>query len=109
MQVVAGGLGGRGVGQRDLGVHRVAGVPGGGERPEDRPVVEPARRQPLIDLGLTDRRSGYPLEMVVRAADEGWRILETSVGYHPRTGRSKVTGTWRGTAQAVRDMRGVLR
>lgn len=80
-----------------------------GVRLRDLGPLRVARRQPLIDLGLTDRRSGYPLEMVVRAADEGWRILETSVGYHPRTGRSKVTGTWRGTAQAVRDMRGVLR
>jgi glycosyltransferase involved in cell wall biosynthesis len=67
-----------------------------------------ARRQALLGLGLTDRRSGYPLQMVVRAADAGWRVRETDVPYHPRTGRSKVTGTWRGTWQAVRDMRAVL-
>lgn len=68
-----------------------------------------ARREPLLDLGLTDRRSGYPLQMVVRAADAGWRIEETEVPYLPRSGRSKVTGTWRGTWHAVQDMRGVLR
>ncbi|MER7795647.1 glycosyltransferase family 2 protein [Streptomyces sp. NPDC097640] len=67
-----------------------------------------ARRQALLDLRLTDRRSGYPLEMVVRAADAGWRITEHDVPYLPRTGASKVTGTWRGTWQAVRDMRRVL-
>ncbi|MFD5393197.1 glycosyltransferase family 2 protein [Streptomyces sp. NPDC127097] len=67
-----------------------------------------ARRQALLALDLTDRRSGYPLQMVVRAADAGWRVAETDVPYHPRTGRSKVTGTWRGTWQAVRDMRAVL-
>lgn len=67
-----------------------------------------ARRQALLALGLTDRRSGYPLEMVVRAADAGWRITEHDVPYLPRTGASKVTGTWRGTWQAVRDMRRVL-
>ncbi|MDX2757436.1 glycosyltransferase family 2 protein [Streptomyces europaeiscabiei] len=67
-----------------------------------------ARRETLLNLGLTDRRSGYPLQMVVRAADAGWRVHETDVPYHPRTGRSKVTGTWRGTWQAVRDMRAVL-
>jgi glycosyltransferase involved in cell wall biosynthesis len=67
-----------------------------------------ARRERLLGLALTDRRSGYPLEMVARAAAEGWRIEETDVGYHPRTGRSKVTGTVRGTFQAVRDMRRVL-
>ena len=68
-----------------------------------------ARRAPLLALGLTDRRSGYPLEMVVRAADAGWRIAERDVPYRPRTGVSKVTGTWRGTWHAVRDMRAVLR
>lgn len=67
-----------------------------------------ARRAALLGLGLTDRRSGYPLEMVVRAADEGWRIAEQDVPYRPRTGKSKVTGTWRGTWQAVADMRSVL-
>ena len=67
-----------------------------------------ARRERLLALGLTDRRSGYPLEMVARAAAQGWRIAETDVAYHPRTGRSKVTGTVRGTLQAVRDMRRVL-
>ncbi|MFI9389836.1 glycosyltransferase family 2 protein [Streptomyces bauhiniae] len=68
-----------------------------------------ARRAPLLTLGLTDRRSGYPLEMVVRAADAGWRITEHDVPYLPRSGASKVTGTWRGTWQAVRDMSRVLR
>ncbi|GAB7105401.1 glycosyltransferase family 2 protein [Streptomyces phaeofaciens JCM 4814] len=67
-----------------------------------------ARREPLLGLGLTDRRSGYPLQMVVRAADAGWRIAERDVPYLPRAGASKVTGTWRGTWQAVRDMSGVL-
>ncbi|WP_019547807.1 glycosyltransferase family 2 protein [Streptomyces sulphureus] len=68
-----------------------------------------ARRTALEDLGLTDRRNGYPLQMVVRAADAGWRITERAVPYLPRTGASKVTGTWRGTWHAVRDMRAVLR
>jgi glycosyltransferase involved in cell wall biosynthesis len=67
-----------------------------------------ARRERLLALGLTDRRSGYPLEMVLRAVRDEWRVVETDVAYHPRTGRSKVTGTVRGTLQAVRDMRSVL-
>jgi hypothetical protein len=46
--------------------------------------------------------------MVVRAADAGWRVAEHDVPYLARTGVSKVTGTWRGTWQAVRDMRRVL-
>ncbi|MEW2129075.1 glycosyltransferase family 2 protein [Streptomyces sp. NPDC005435] len=71
--------------------------------------VRAARREALLGLGLTDRRSGYPLQMVVRAADAGWRVTEHDVPYLPRTGASKVTGTWRGTWQAVRDMSRVLR
>ncbi|MFJ8825227.1 glycosyltransferase family 2 protein [Streptomyces sp. NPDC102467] len=67
-----------------------------------------ARREALLALDLTDRRSGYPLQMVVRAADAGWRVTEHDVPYLPRTGASKVTGTWRGTWHAVRDMRRVL-
>ncbi|GAA2253139.1 hypothetical protein GCM10010430_41050 [Kitasatospora cystarginea] len=67
-----------------------------------------ARRERLLALGLGDRRSGYPLEMVLAAAAAGMRIAERPVEYRPRAGRSKVTGTLRGTRQAVRDMRAVL-
>lgn len=62
----------------------------------------------LLALELRDRRSGYPLEMVLAAAWAGWRVGEVDVGYAPRTGRSKVTGTLGGTLRAVRDMRRVL-
>jgi glycosyltransferase involved in cell wall biosynthesis len=67
-----------------------------------------APRGALLALGVEDRRFGWPLEMVLRAAAAGWRIDEVTVGYHPRAGRSKVTGTVRGTVRAVRDMAGVL-
>ncbi|WP_062194436.1 glycosyltransferase family 2 protein [Streptomyces sp. AVP053U2] len=80
-----------------------------GLRLRDLGPLRAARRTDLLALGLTDRRSGYPLEMVVRAADAGWRVTEHDVPYLPRSGTSKVTGTWRGTFQAVRDMNRVLR
>ncbi len=79
-----------------------------GLRLHDLGPMRVARREALLDLELTDRRSGYPLQMVVRAADAGWRVAETDVPYLPRAGKSKVTGTWRGTWHAVRDMRRVL-
>jgi glycosyltransferase involved in cell wall biosynthesis len=79
-----------------------------GLRLHDLGPLRAARREPLLALALTDRRSGYPLQTVVRAADAGWRIREYDVPYLPREGRSKVTGTWRGTWQAIRDMRRVL-
>jgi glycosyltransferase involved in cell wall biosynthesis len=68
------------------------------------------RRSALLALDLRDRRFGYPLEMVIAASRAGWRIGEVDVDYAPRAAgtRSKVTGTVRGTARAVRDMAKVL-
>ena len=66
------------------------------------------RREQLLALAVQDRRSGYPLEMVVRAADAGWRVQEVDVDYRERIGTSKVTGTLGGTLRAVSDMRKVL-
>jgi glycosyltransferase involved in cell wall biosynthesis len=66
-------------------------------------------REKLLGLGLADRRSGWPLEMVLRAAGAGWRIQEVPVPYLPRRGRSKVTGTLSGTIRAVRDQHRMLR
>ena len=64
-----------------------------------------ARREQLLALGLVDRRFGWPLEMVLRAGLSGWRICEVDVSYHPRrAGRSKVSGSVRGSLRAVRDM-----
>jgi len=68
-----------------------------------------ARRVPLLALQIEDRRSGYPLETMVRAAESGWRVASVDVDYHPRAGRSKVTGTPLGVLRAVSDMTGVLR
>jgi glycosyltransferase involved in cell wall biosynthesis len=79
-----------------------------GTRLHDLGPMRAARRADLLALGLRDRRFGYPLEMVLRAARAGWAIGETDVAYRPRTGASKVTGTLGGTVRAVRDMRRVL-
>ena len=68
-----------------------------------------ARRLDLLNLDLRDRRSGYPLEMFLKAAEANWRILEVDTSYSPRVGRSKVTGTVRGTLTAVKDMSALLR
>ncbi|QHK18633.1 glycosyltransferase [Pseudarthrobacter psychrotolerans] len=63
-----------------------------------------ARRTALLGLDLTDRRSGYPLEMFLKAHHDGWRVAEIPVAYAPRLGKSKVTGTARGTLTALKDM-----
>jgi glycosyltransferase involved in cell wall biosynthesis len=79
-----------------------------GVRLQDLGPMRAAWRSRLLELDVHDRRSGYPLETVVRAADAGWRILEVQADYLPRVGRSKVTGTPLGAARAVRDMSRVL-
>ena len=68
-----------------------------------------AHRDGLLSLGILDRRSGWSLEMALRAGAAGWQVAEVPVPYHPRIGKSKVTGTARGTAQAVLDMHRQLR
>lgn len=68
-----------------------------------------ANRSALLALGLADSRFGFPLEMVVRAAEHGWAISQVPVTYRRRVGRSKVTGTVRGTARCARDTARVLR
>jgi glycosyltransferase involved in cell wall biosynthesis len=80
----------------------------GGPRLADLGPMRAAHRADLLALGLVDRRFGWPLEMVVRADRAGWRIREVAVDYGERTGRSKVTGTLRGTLRTVRDMAAVL-
>jgi glycosyltransferase involved in cell wall biosynthesis len=63
-----------------------------------------ARRDAVLALGVTDRRSGYPLELLVRAAAANWRVVEHDVAYGARTGgKSKVSGSVRGSLTAALD------
>lgn len=74
-----------------LGVHDIA-------------PMRVARRDAVLGLGVVDRRSGYPLELLVRAAAAGWRVVERDVAYGARTGgRSKVSGSVRGSVHASVD------
>jgi glycosyltransferase involved in cell wall biosynthesis len=90
--VVAARLRGRGI-----GVHDIA-------------PIRAARRDAILGLGVRDRRSGYPLELLLRAGAAGWRIAERDVAYRPRAAgtRSKVSGSIRGTLTAGADFRRVL-
>lgn len=84
-------------------IRRTTGVP-----LTDLGPMRVARRDGLVALDVQDRRFGWPLEQVLRAAAAHWRIVEVPIPYHPRAGRSKVTGTLRGTRRAIADMRAVL-
>jgi glycosyltransferase involved in cell wall biosynthesis len=59
------------------------------------------RRDVLLGLGMSEMTYGWNIEMQMRAARSGLRILEIPVPYHRRTGgSSKVAGSFRGTLRA---------
>lgn len=58
-------------------------------------------RQRLEQMRMTDRTWGWTVEMQVKAARSGLRVLEVPVPYRRRRlGRSKISGTIRGSAAA---------
>ena len=59
------------------------------------------RSQTLIDLKMEQMTYGWPVEMVVKAARKGLRIQSVPIHYRKRIGKSKVTGTLRGTILAT--------
>ena len=69
-----------------------------------------ARRERLLGLGVEDRRFGYPVELLQRAATAQWRFVERDIDYHPRAAgtQSKVSGSVTGTLRAARDFARVL-
>jgi hypothetical protein len=76
-----------------------------GVRVHDIAPIRVAPRAALLELGVTDRGCGYPLELLLRAGAAGWRVHEVEVPYRARTGgRSKVSGSVRGTVRAGWDL-----
>lgn len=77
----------------------------------DLAPVRVCGRKALLDLGVVDRAFGYPLELLLKVAQAGWRVREFDVAYHQRTEgtTSKVSGSVRGTTRAIVDMGRVLR
>jgi glycosyltransferase involved in cell wall biosynthesis len=66
------------------------------------------RRSLLAALDMREMTYGWPTEMTVKAARRGARLVEVPVSWHPRqAGRSKVSGTLRGTILAARYILGV--
>jgi glycosyltransferase involved in cell wall biosynthesis len=56
----------------------------------------------LTTFDMREMTFGWPTEMMVKAARRGVRIVEVPVSFHPRqAGRSKVSGTLRGTVLAA--------
>ena len=62
----------------------------------------------LLGLDMQELTYGWPTEMMVKAARRGARIVEVPVSFHRRqAGRSKISGTLRGTILAARHILGV--
>lgn len=68
------------------------------------------RRADLLELAVLNRRYGYPVELLRKAAEAGWRVREFDVAYGPRAEgtRSKVSGSLRGSVLAAADFVRVL-
>lgn len=58
------------------------------------------RHSSLEQLQMADRAYGWTVEMQLKAAAAGLRCVEVPVSYRRRIGRSKITGTARGTILA---------
>lgn len=59
-----------------------------------------ARIDVLDALELEQATYGWAVEMILKGAKAGFRIVEVPVSYHPRIGTSKISGTVRGTIGA---------
>lgn len=60
-----------------------------------------ARADVLRKLALEEATYGWAVEMILKGALHGFRIVEVPVSYHRRIGKSKISGTVRGTAGAA--------
>jgi glycosyltransferase involved in cell wall biosynthesis len=60
-----------------------------------------ARAEVLHALDLQEATYGWAVEMIVKGALAGFRIVEVPVSYHPRIGKSKISGTLQGTLGAA--------
>jgi glycosyltransferase involved in cell wall biosynthesis len=59
------------------------------------------RADVLRRLELQEDTYGWAVEMILKGAREGFRIVEVPVSYYPRIGKSKISGTVKGTVGAA--------
>jgi glycosyltransferase involved in cell wall biosynthesis len=105
-------IGSRALGRRSPGAHPWHAVAGTrfcvalmnllvGTDATDLGPFRAIRREALRRLEMQDRNYGWTVEMQVKARKAGLRVVEVPVDYRPRVGRSKVSGTLRGTIGAA--------
>jgi len=72
-----------------------------GVRISDLGPFRAARADVLRTLELQETTYGWAVELIIKGAMRGYRIAEVAVSYHPRIGKSKISGTFRGTVGAT--------
>src|SRR5262245_36299127 len=112
-------IGSRSLGRRAAGAHPVHAVLGTrlcvglmnvliGTRATDLGPFRAITSGALRRLEMRDRNFGWTVEMQVKAARRGLRVVEVPVDYRPRIGRSKVSGTLSGTFRAGAKILGTI-
>jgi glycosyltransferase involved in cell wall biosynthesis len=72
-----------------------------GVRISDLGPFRAARTDVLRELALQEATYGWAVEMILKGAIQGFRIVEVPVSYYPRIGKSKISGTVKGTLGAA--------
>ncbi len=72
-----------------------------GLRISDLGPFRAARAEVIRALALEEATYGWAVEMILKGAIRGFRIVEVPVSYYPRIGKSKISGTLRGTVGAA--------
>ena len=63
--------------------------------------LTPAQMDVLRKLALEETTYGWAVEMILKGTLHGFRVVEVPVSYHPRIGKSKISGTVTGTLGAA--------
>jgi|SRR5271154_871893 len=71
-----------------------------GQRISDLGPFRAARAEVLRALALEEATYGWAVEIILKGALHRYRIVEVPVSYHPRIGKSKISGTVKGTLGA---------
>lgn len=72
-----------------------------GLRISDLGPFRAVRADALCTIELEETTYGWAVELIIKGAIRGLRIVEVPVSYHPRIGKSKISGTFRGTVGAA--------
>lgn len=72
-----------------------------GLRISDLGPFRAVRADALCKIELEETTYGWAVELIIKGAIRGLRIVEVPVSYHPRIGKSKISGTFRGTVGAA--------